>query len=247
MSQWMRMLGALRFAVVPVTAFGLVLLIADTRWLGSTGLSAAIRTRLAHQFLLAEAALVVLWAPLVGVFTAMRMGPRLGGSVVARMTLMTAASAAIVLAMQTAMESRPLVWSHAILWAAALALAMLGAACASMFREPLDAGAAAVGVALLGTIALFAAGPALDLLPGSVLDAALAVNPIVTTAAAADLDLWRMPLLYQLSPLAHRQVEYPAGGTALTAYLLIAGALLFLAVRQFTIKADNISIERISS
>ena len=242
-----RAVAAVRFAVVPVTALALVLLTADSRWLGSTGLSEALRTRLAGQFLLTEAALLVVWAPLVGVFAAMRRGRRLGGSVLAQTTLMTASSAAIVLALQTTMEMRPVVWSHTILWAAAVSLAMLGAACASMLREPLDAGAAAVGVALLGTSALFAAGPALDLLPGPVLDALLAVNPIATTAASADIDLWRMPLLYQLSPLAHRHVEFPAGGTALTAYLLIAGALLLLAVRQFTLQADNFSIERISS
>jgi hypothetical protein len=261
----MRVLRTLRFAAVPVVAVGTVLII-DAVWLRTVDLSPANRTRLVGQILLAEAAWLMMWAPLLGLFTAMRVGPRgsesaggspwkrvllgavrLGRPLVAQITLMTATSAMGVFAAGTTMEVRTVVWSHAILWAAALTLSMLGAACASIYREPLDAGAAAVGLAVLGTIALFAGGPALDAIPEALLQAALAVNPIVATAASADIDLWRTHVLYQVSPFAHRHVEFPDIGTTLVAYLLIAGALWLLAARLVMHKIDNPSLERIAS
>ena len=178
----------------------------------------------ATLLVLAEAALLAVWAPLLGLFTAMRVWPgqtagrspalklvsdtwRLARPLLSRISVITGLSAAAVVTLRATMD--PGVWlqSHAVLWSAALALAAFGALCGRMFREPLDAAACAVGLALLTAFALFAAGPVLDGIPTRLLDAALAANPIVATAAAASIDIFRMDLLYQLSPLAHRQVE----------------------------------------
>jgi hypothetical protein len=255
-------LGWLSAAAVPVAA--LCVILADTEWTGSAQLSAAIRTRLVGQLLLAEAALLAIWAPLVGVFTALRVrhagdelagmstvrGRRrsawqLGRPLVTRIMCMTATSAAIAWAMGAAMPTDALLRSHAILGAAALAFAALGAACGATFREPLDAGASAIGIALLAAFALFGGGPALDSIPRWLLHAALVVNPIVATAASANIDLFRMDLLYQLSPLAHRHVEYPAFGLALTVYVLIAVTWLLLGSDRLKTKVTT--WERMSS
>ena len=205
----------------------------------------------ASLLVLAEAALLAVWAPLLGLFTAMRVWPgqtagrspavelvsgawRLGRPLLVRISLITGLSAAAVVTLRATMV--PGVWlqSHAILWSAALALAAFGALCGRMSREPLDAAACAVGLALLTAFALFAAGPVLDSIPAGLLHAALAANPIVATAAAASIDIFRMDLLYQLSPLAHRQVDYPSFTAAFGAYVSVAVVLLFLSARQVT-------------
>ena len=56
----------------------------------------------------------------------------------------------------------------------------------------------------------------------------------MTTQAAASIDIFRMDLLYQLSPLAHRQVDYPSFTAAFGAYVSVAVVLLFLSARQVT-------------
>jgi hypothetical protein len=239
-------------AAVPAVSIGLILA-TDTRWLGSDQAAAAARARLVGQLLLTEAVLAVVWAPLMGLFAAMRVSAsggqlagrspaaklvigawQLGRLLVTRIALMTALSGGIVLAMRTTLDASTLVSAHAILGAAALAFATLGAACARMFREPLDAAACATGLALLTAFALFAGGPVLDSIPPWFLTAALAVNPIVATATSANIDLFRMDLLYQLSPLAHRHVEYPALITTFGVHVLAAVALLGLSARPVT-------------
>ncbi len=247
---WTHAARWLSAAAVPVAAIA-VLLAIDTRWSGS-GPPAAIRTRFTAEMWLAEAALLVIWAPLLGVVTAMRAWSspdapadrtrsvrlvvgaiQLGRPLLARVALMTAISAAIAVAMRTTIDA-DMLRSHATLGMAALTFAALGAACARMFREPLDAAACAIGIALVAAFALFAAGPVLDSTPRWLLRAVLVINPVVATAAAASIDILRMDMLYQLSPLAHRHVDYPVLTTTLAVYVLFAAGLLGLSARQFT-------------
>ena len=206
----------------------------------------------ASLLLLAEAALLAVWAPLLGLFTVMRVPPgqpfagqsaaatlaagawRLGRPLLLRISLMTALSAAAVLTLRGTLDASSWLHAHAVLWSAALALAAFGALCGRMFPEPLDAAACAIGVALLTALALFAAGPLLDTLPAWLLDAALTSNPIVATAAAASIDIFRMDLLYQASPLAHRLVDYPSFTAAFGAYVSLTVVLLFLSARPVT-------------
>lgn len=157
---------------------------------------------------------------------------------------MTAASAAIAFAAAAQVDANTMLRSHAILWAAALVLAMVGAACASAFSEPLDAAACAMAIALSSAVAVFAGGPVLDAIPRWLLEGALIFNPLVAMAGAANIDLFRMELLYQVSPLAHRHVDYPAPVTVFAAYVLVAVALLLVAARRFNREAVTFSVER---
>jgi hypothetical protein len=66
----------------------------------------------------------------------------------------------------------------------------------------------------------------------------------VATAAGANLDLFRMNLFYQLSPLAHRQVDYPAVAVALAAYTLMAVGMLLLAAGRLDRTRPTYTLER---
>src|SRR6185503_8160128 len=106
--------------------------------------------------LLAEAALFVVWAPLQGVFTAIRVrstygeldgfsparwrlhaAGRLARALIARTTVVILVSAGIAFAMRTSLDAGVIWRAHATLWAAALALMALGAACSAAFGESL--------------------------------------------------------------------------------------------------------------
>ena len=216
------------------------------------------------NLLLAEAALLGVWAPLQGLFTAIRVrstygeldgfspvnwrlhaAGRLARALIVPATALTLVSAAIAFAMRTSLDAGVIWRAHAILWAAALALMALGAACSAAFGESLDAAACAVGLALLATAGLFAAGPALDSVPRALLDGALTVNPIVATAAAANVDIFRMEPLYRLSPIAHRPIEYPDPTTAFVTQMAIA-VILTMCVRGPS-RTRTLSPERTSA
>ena len=70
------------------------------------------------------------------------------------------------------------------------------------------------------------AGPLIDALPARIVDAALLASPLVSVAAAANIDLFRTELLYQLSPLASLGFGYPSWVTACLVYL-VAGTIGF--------------------
>src|SRR4029434_6191515 len=108
------------------------------------------------------------------------------------------------------------------------ALAALGVWCGSVWRDPLDAAACSVGIAMLAAFGIFAAGPLAANLPTPVVNAALIASPIVSAASAADVDIFRTDLLYRISPLAHGRFDYPAWFTPLAAY----GTLLLISVAR---------------
>jgi hypothetical protein len=255
--------GVVIAAAVPLVSIGAIAA-ADTRWLHAPSL--ALRTESVAWLLLVQAAVIAIWAPLMGLFTlarvrALRAGEppqsalarmragswQLGWRMMVRATAATASSAAIALALQSSIDASALLKSHAMLWTVALTFAAMGAACAAMLAEPLDGAATATGAAVLAATALFAAGPALDRVPPRLLDAALVVNPVVATAVGANLDLFRMGLFYQLSPLAHRQVDYPAAAVALAAYALMAVGMLLLAAARLDRRRPTVTIERMAT
>jgi hypothetical protein len=51
------------------------------------------------------------------------------------------------------------------------------------------------------------------------LKAALLASPVMSIATAAQVDLVRSDIWYQISPLAHVQVEYPTWGAVCLTYL----------------------------
>ena len=122
-----------------------------------------------------------------------------------------------------------LVEAHVVLLAAIAALAGGGALCRACFPDPLDAVGAAILIGIAITLGLFAAGPATGLLSTTAIDGALAANPIVAVSSALNIDILRGPLLYQLSPIAHRQFSYPTWWYAGALYAVAAAAAFLLA------------------
>jgi hypothetical protein len=173
-----------------------------------------------------EAAVLVVAAPLCGVALAVR---RLRGVVPAAALFAAALTASALWTIAalgwSAAGGRALV-SHATVGTIGCALAALGAWFGSVWRDPLDAAAYSVGIALLATFGIFAAGPLAADLPTPVLNAALIASPIVSAASAADVDLLRTDLLYRISPLAHGRFDYPAW----FAPLLMYGTLLLVSL-----------------
>ena len=223
-----------------------------------------MRSAVVALFLAETVGLVVL-APLAGLFTALRVRSRCAGlepatsasrmlagagwlarGVLTPVSLVVAASIVIALAIGAFVDTAALWWFHAVLLAAAMALAMVGAVCASTFREPLDAAACAIAISTTVAAGVFVAGPALDNIPGQLLEPALLVNPVVATAVAGNIDIFRMHPLYQLSPLAHRQVDYASASTAFATHAAIAVILLLVTARRSSIRAIAISVERTS-
>ena len=215
--------------------------------------------------MLIDVALIAVCAPLAGLVGAMRVrasgaewfhrstpaammvaARRLARPLMTWISCLTAASAAIAFVAAPQVDASTMVQSHAIVWAAALLFTMVGAACASMFSEPLDGAACALTMTISSAIGIFAAGPVLDAIPRWLLHGALIFNPLVAVSSAASFDVFRTELLYQLSPLAHRHVGYPAPATVFVTYVLVALALLLLTARQFKRRAFTPSVERMA-
>jgi len=258
-SQWLSAL------IIPL-ASGAAALAADGHVGGLDVWSAAARGQFAFRMFLIEVAFIVIAAPVAGVLAAKpRQSPdaslplatrelgllrgawQLARPLIAGATMLAATSAVMVLVLAPAIDPATLAISHAVLWAAALLLAALGAMCAAVCAESLDAAACALGVALFVGLGLFATGPVLSVFPRRVLDVALAANPIVASASAANVDIFRTEPFYRLSPLAHIQIDYPTPGTAFVWYALIAAVLFVGSARGLARRASDPPFERMSA
>lgn len=168
----------------------------------------------AAYVLIGEAAAVVVAAPLAGVALA---GRRLRGLRWALIVLALFAGVSVSWTILVAHVPWPTaLQAHLTLGAATLALGALGIWCGSAFRDPLDAAAWSVAVALIATCGLLSLGSFSADLPTPIVNAALLANPIVAVASAANIDLLRFEFLYQVSPIVHRTFDYP------TWYLAVA-------------------------
>ena len=174
-----------------------------------------------------EAAVLVVAAPLSGVALATR---RFRGALLAvvlfGLALLISAGWTMALWNWSSAAARSILVSHATLAVIGLALAALGGWFGSTLRDPLDAAAFSSSMALVAAVGLFATGPLAADLPTWIVNAALSASPIVSVASAADVDLLRTDLLYRLSPLAHRQFEYPTWYSPMLCY----GTLLLVSV-----------------
>jgi hypothetical protein len=178
---------------------------------------------------------VVLLAPLIGVAAAQRLHRERTGrsdaldttwSLVVTVAIFVASSAALMVFGWGSDEAGgfgPVATSHATFFAVALALAAFGALCSAMFTDSLDAAGFSLAVVLVMSGALLVAGSSLVNAPRALIDVALAANPLVTMASAAHIDVMRMDLPYQMSPLAHTQVHYLSWQVACALYLTVAG------------------------
>jgi hypothetical protein len=198
-------------------------------------MSAAARRGFAADALLYIAGAVVLCAPLAGVVVAARSRLEGDGAPSAFETTwtLTAAAAIFVASSATLMvlgwglsdaeALRLITTSHATMFAVALGLAGFGAVCGATFGDSLDAAGCSLSVVLVAAGVLLVAGTALANVPRALLDVPLAVSPFIVMASAAHIDVLRTAVPYQMSPLAHLQVHYPAWYLASAWYLAFAG------------------------
>jgi len=123
------------------------------------------------------------------------------------------------------------VQAHATVLSVALALAGWGALCAAWFRDPLDAAGCSLVTVLVAACGLLVGGATVSDLSPTTLSWGLTASPLMVIASAAQIDLVRMDVLYQISPLAHIQFEYPSWQRACASYTAVAFAC-FLAFRS---------------
>jgi hypothetical protein len=207
-------------------------------WSGVTGSLVRAATPAA---LLYSAACIVVAAPLAGVAIASgqqrraldhRREPALDTA--RRLTIATLVFCAVSAALTVARLGfdtetlRFVATSHAVLASATVALAALGALLGTLFSDPLDAAGIALTVALAAAYGVLVAGASVAELSPAMLTAALLVSPVMTVATAAHVDLVRSDIWYQISPLAHIRLEYPAWCAACGSYL-VAGCAGFFA------------------
>lgn len=187
------------------------------------GLTASLVRNVTPDALLYSAVCVVVAAPIAGV--AVSSNRRL----LTATAVFCATSAALTLArLGLDADTLPFVAiSHAVLASATLALAGLGAWLGSVLRDPLDAAAIAVTVALTAAYGVLVAGAAVGEMSPPMLKAALLASPVMSVATAAHVDLVRTDIWYQISPLAHVHLEYPAWTTVCGSYLAAGGAAFF--------------------
>jgi hypothetical protein len=112
--------------------------------------------------------------------------------------------------------------AHLVLMTAALASAGTGRALRTLFSDPLDAVAIALGASLVASFGVFAMGRVAGELPPHVLDATLAANPLVAVTSAANIDIFRTEMLYRTSPVAHQMFNYPAWQQSAGLFIAIA-------------------------
>jgi hypothetical protein len=115
------------------------------------------------------------------------------------------------------------------LGAGAFALAGLGTWCRAICADTLDAIGAGVLAALSVGFGVFAAGALTANLSTPLLNLLLIANPVVATAAAANIDIFHGSLLYEFSPIAHRDFQYPAWQAAAAIYSCVAVAAFLAA------------------
>jgi hypothetical protein len=134
--------------------------------------------------------------------------------------------------------------SHISIASVTLALAGVGALCGATFGDPLDASGCGLTIALTAAGGVLAAGGWIADIPRGVTDAAMLGSPLVAMASAAHIDLVRMDLLYQISPLARLGFAYPEWPAVSALYLGAAGSCLAASVwiaagRRLTLPADR--------
>ena len=193
-----------------------------------------VRWSLASDALLFTTASAIVCAPVVGaVITSRYRHRRADGRALpaviplaAALTVFTIVSAMLTFAWRFGRGDEVLFVerSHLTLFAAAAALTGIGALSAAWFRHTLDAAGFSLLVALVASVGLLVGGAGVGDLPQLLVTAGLTASPLITMASAAEIDIVRSDLLYQISPLAHMQVYYPTWLTAMACYLAVACA-----------------------
>jgi hypothetical protein len=239
-------------ACLPVLTHGSSLLVnlEPAAWLT---MPPPMRVALMSDALLYTAICLIVAAPLAGVHIASSR-PRTtafhtAGPLIAAVLVFAAVSSLLTLGWMAGHNAaaRSVVESHLTLIAVGLALAAWGALCGAVCRDALDAAAVSLLTAMIAAGGLLVAGAVVADLPRSMTAIGLTANPLVVLASAARIDIVRMDVLYQISPLAHVQIDYPAWNVASAWY--VAFALLCFAGLTMKLRTRPLvsSPERISS
>ena len=184
--------------------------------------AAPVRWSLAPDAVLFTAVFAIVFGPIVGAVVSNAGGRP--ATLAAAATSFTVVSALLTLAWrfdQTGAVNYAL-RSHVPLLAVALALSAWGAVCGAWLRNPLDAAGVSLLAALVASGGLLVGGAAVGDLPRPLIAAGLAANPLVAVAIAAHIDIFRTDVLYQISPLAHMQIDYPTWPGTTAAFVAVA-------------------------
>ena len=218
-------------ACVPVVASGasLAASVEPRAWLS---LSDQVRWSLASDALLFTTASAIVCAPVVGAVIASRYRDRRTDGrllpavipLAAALSVFTIVSAMLTFAWRFGRGDEVLFVerSHLTLFAAAAALAGIGALSSAWFRHTLDAAGFSVLLVIVASVGMLVGGAGVGDLPRPVITAGLAASPLIAMATAAEIDIVRSDLLYQISPLAHMQIDYPTWSLASACYLAVA-------------------------
>jgi hypothetical protein len=112
------------------------------------------------------------------------------------------------------------------------ALLAAGWVCREAFPDPLDRIAVTAVAAAAALFGVFALGDLTAGMPAALLNLLLLLNPIVAVASAANVDLFHTPWLYSVSPIAHREFQYPAWQAAAALYGCAAATLVAARARR---------------
>jgi hypothetical protein len=234
---------AAMFLPVCATAAALLAAAGGATWLS---MPAAMRVAFSQDAILYIAGAALLGAPIAGVSVTRHLHQRRMPPVPTSLhalwilgttaALYVAVSAVLMLTIfglgKTAGAERDLLaTSHATLFAVGFALTGLGALSAVLFPDQLDAMAFSVLLVIVLTGALLVTGTVFADMPRGVINAAVVSSPLLTIASAAHIDVARMTVPYQMSPLAHVQVHYLAWYSASALYSVF-GLLCFVIVSR---------------
>ena len=239
------MLAGAACAAVTAHATSLVVNVNPSAWLTLTDKS---RWSLAPDALLSAAACVIVCAPVLGaaVTSTQRTNGRVTSSVMtftSVVSVFTLVSALLTIGWRfgqgdaLAFAAR----SHITLAAVAMALAAWGAVCGLWFRNAMDAAGISLLTTLVATCGLLLGGTFSADLPRSLVAVGLTASPLFAAASAAQIDLLHSDLLYQISPLAHVQIDYPTWTVATACYLMAAGLCILtltIAKRRFAFSSQ---------
>jgi hypothetical protein len=183
---------------------------------------------LTDNWIVIEAALATVPAPLAAVALARRTRSAAAGVwvFIACDVLFAAACGAISRFQPAGATWATIAQTQAVVASAVLGLGAVGACASALFSDVLDAAGVSLALVLVLSGGVFVAGGPLADWSAGVLNAALVASPIVSAAAAANIDLFRSAFLYEHSPIGHRLFAYPSWYAASGLYLATAGVLL---------------------
>lgn len=127
--------------------------------------------------------------------------------------------------------STSLLGAHLAQGIAALTIALGGGVLACWLRNPLDAVGLAAVLTWAGSFGILGAGTLVERLPRALVEWTLGASPMMVVAGAGRIDVLRTDIVYQISPLAHVQMQLPDWPIVVAGYLSTAAACTVVLLR----------------